>query len=468
MKDSTQNNANASDKNDGKGWDDPAFGWDNMQQGIFEKIVEEDPDFFKEKRMRRVPFWFWFCAAMLVGGGVFLYFQNGSKVTPKAPKPHSTLNENIASVQPNIVENTGIATPKSNSEATESIASNTISNDEKTSANNQSNRKSTTAKPLNSTAVKSSAPALFVDEKSAAIVRNDDQIAIEKERQSPQTLTLSITPLTHLSVLDIHPFLFPLAAPIIEPQPKTPSTEPSETPKPKGQWSLSATGGGLLSNTKYTGSSAAVALRNEHTSPWFGYQYGMALNAPFCPKARLFIGVNRQVAYQNIDIYTERMVRHAQKNALLAIKHNVVAGNSTNSYGDTTVNAIEKNRLVHYNEQKSVQSQVGFAWQITSKRWHFSPFAGCAVGYLTSMEGFTVAADKSIFGFGKAAPILRKFKFLPLAGFNVERDLGKALALTMNYQFQRQINNASKEIGMSYKPVTSFVSLGISMKMDKR
>lgn len=32
-----------------KGWNDPTLNWDDMKDGIFEKILEEDPAYFDKK-----------------------------------------------------------------------------------------------------------------------------------------------------------------------------------------------------------------------------------------------------------------------------------------------------------------------------------------------------------------------------------------------------------------------------------
>ncbi|MCC6727137.1 MAG: hypothetical protein IT258_21720, partial [Saprospiraceae bacterium] len=131
MKDSTQNMDDANGRKDGQGWDDPAFSWENMQDGIFGKIVEEDPDFFKEKRRRRVPIWFWFCAAALAGGGLVFTISskmgNGSQVlTPNQPvptKPTTQAEPAVAQAEGAIAkQNEQTATRATKAEINEQIA----------------------------------------------------------------------------------------------------------------------------------------------------------------------------------------------------------------------------------------------------------------------------------------------------------------------------------------------------------
>lgn len=464
MKDSTKNNDPAAGQNKGQDWDDPAFGWENMQAGIFEKIEAADPDFFQEKRRRRLPIWFWFLVAVvLAGGGITAYFQKGMKSSgtmPTATKQQVFSPEIKPQNEPATAPKTVTETPLNNSEHQTTTAQDFTKRPTRKSAERKSNRPPTKQQSIASISTnRPDQPVLKNGE-----MPNTSAVAAPDE---PKGILASDNPIAEntnpaqIPVLGIRPFLMVPSVPMLAEQPITPSKPPTA----KGKWSLTAMGGGLLSTTPYTGSSPAVALRNAHSSPWFGYQYGLNLEVPVGKKAGIFVGASRQVAYQNIDIYTERQIQVKQENVLLSVTHNIVAGSSTPTYGDTTVNAVEKNRLVNYNELKTVQGQLGFTWRITSKNWHFSPFAGAAVGYVTGMEGFTVAADKSILAFGKASPILRNFQFAPLAGVQVERDLGKALALGLRYQFQQQINNTSRETDMSYKPATSFLSLGLTMRL---
>jgi hypothetical protein len=49
----------------------------------------------------------------------------------------------------------------------------------------------------------------------------------------------------------------------------------------------------------------------------------------------------------------------------------------------------------------------------------------------------------------------------------IERDLGKRIANNMNYQFQKQVNNASLEADMQFKPTFHSLSLGARFKLGK-
>ena len=73
-------------------------------------------------------------------------------------------------------------------------------------------------------------------------------------------------------------------------------------------WQLGVSGGALMSFSKYRGDSEAGDLRNANTSPYFGYHYGIDIEATLPTHFTLMLGLNRTVVYQNIDIYTERNI----------------------------------------------------------------------------------------------------------------------------------------------------------------
>jgi hypothetical protein len=471
MKDSIQNINNADDPNKGQGWEDPAFSWDNMRDGIFEKVVKEDPDFFKEKRRRRVPIWFWFCAAILAGGGLFYSLNKGSEPTkpsiPSQPNKSAITSEKDRQVAANTqVE---VAHQAESLTAFETITNPTTSSRPKA----KSNRTNMLSGQIKSAVFNQIQPLQnqgnFVDnqdiaKQSSSMVPLAEAPIETTEIEKPielnlgqKTAKLSILGISPLTVHTKTPSVHLVALPVIVPQKE----------KEKYSWSILATSGGLISGSKYTGSSGSVALRNGHSSPWFGYQYGVGIGASIAKKGQLFLNLNRQVAYQNIDISTIRRVEKTIPNALLSVERFVVGNRVIETHGDTTVGATEKNRLVHYNEQKSLQGQLGYAWSLNRKYWHFSLNSGLAIGYVTKQDGFTVAEDGAILGFNNNSPIFRNFQFAPFAGLGIERDLGRRFAINMNYQIQKQVNNASLEASTQFTPVFHSLSLGARLKLGK-
>jgi hypothetical protein len=471
MKDSTENRNEANDPNKGKGWEDPAFSWENMQDGIFGRIVEVDPDFFKKKRRRRLPIWFWFCVAIFAGGG--LYYASSNRDVPSNPSnlgqptqssPSFKKEEQASTNQRKVEEKQQklYAAPKNLEYQKPNKATQPNSN----RTNKDYQKQQSVFHNLNH-----DPPISSENNNNQAVAKQNIGLPIVSEAHVQPTESTSliesrqVEAAAFLATLDIPSFAVPTNFPIIQPFFLPKKENPNE--KTQHNWSIAVNGGSLVSFSKYTGSSGSVALRNGHSSPWFGYQYGVGVGTSIAKKGQLFLNLNRQVAYQNIDIYTERRVEKTIPNALLSVERFVVGNRVIETHGDTTVGATEKNRLVHYNEQKSIQGQLGYAWLFDRKYWHFNLNSGLAMGYLTKQDGFTIAADGAILGFNNDRPIFRNFQFAPFAGLGIERDLGRRFAINMNYQFQKHINNASVEANTQLKPAFHSLSIGARLKLGK-
>ncbi|MCC6726293.1 MAG: hypothetical protein IT258_17430, partial [Saprospiraceae bacterium] len=287
----------------------------------------------------------------------------------------------------------------------------------------------------------------------------------ENNGQSPAQVVAPLeTGIVTLSLLEIQPFLIPVIAPQLQFQPLEIG---EKEPKPERRdWSLAAMGGTVVSFSKYSGSSPSGVLRNDHSSPWFGYQYGLSGNAPIGKKSNLVLGIGRQVAFQNIDISTERMLLDTVP--VVHTNYFVVGGRTNSTTKDTVVNATERNRLVHYNEMRTLQGQLAWSRNFGKGKWSFVPQTGLTIGYVTKAEGFTVAADGAIMAFGKSNPIFRKLQFGGFVGMNVERNLTTRLSAVLNYQLHKQWNNASTEQNLAFRPVHNNLSIGLRIRLSNQ
>ncbi len=447
----------------GHEWEDAAFGWDNMKDGIFQKIVEEDPQFFEEKR-RRMPVWIWAGAFILlvVGAGIWL------------SKDEELVNFNTPSTLPTdkpLVKNPTIA-----EESNHFSIKGQKHNHQNKSTNSQIKNRSL-KDPITKTIYKKDPPILQDNTTSQPKTELDKKKAIaaivlseynhQTKSAAPQSgrnnlaPTVDLAPLLPLKPFDIRPSDPPTLANLI---PSDYGNNNEGNSAEKGQWKITVAGGSLFSFSKYSGNSAAVALRNDHTSPYFGYQYGMDAWMPLSKKDYLLFGFNRRVVYQNIDIYTEQEFDTLLQNGHVKTTHYIVGGRTSQSYSDTLVTGLKKYRLVKYNEFKSVQLQAGYARVFHYKNWHFNPFVNMTIGLLTHSDGWTVASDKSTFAFNDAKPINKRFQFSSQAGMDIERTLNREISLHLQYRYGKQWNNASNEPDMVLRPAFHYFSLGVAKK----
>lgn len=445
-------------------WDDAAFSWDNMKDGIFENILAEDPQFFEEKRKKRMPIWFWFSAGLLLLGGIgfWLLHTNEEPISPELPA--------AVPVEEVPVMNQPIATSSEPDKAIREKHSQP--NETKVdSPNNPANR----IKQMNGLSTSGSIPlAAFGKTTQVEAVGSDSlpngfshiqkkDSVVNEPVDEPENLRPNASALLALKLetLNIDPSTPSLVLPVlVEKQNNEGGGDETEE---LGKWRIAATGGSIFSFAKYSGTSAAAALRNDNTSPYFGYEYGLTAIKPLANNNSLLFGLNRQVAYQNIDIYTEREIQTLQKNVLLSITHYAVGGRTSETYGDTVVQDTQKTWLVQYNEFKSVQAEFGFAKNISLKKWSVSPLVGIAAGLVTHQDGRTVAADKSVFEFNADNAIVQRFQFKTWAGLEVGRKLTERVSLLFRYRFDKQWNNASAEKDLVLRPANHEVSLGVAM-----
>lgn len=462
--DSTNNREEKNNRPNGQEWEDAAFGWDNMKDGIFENILAEDPQFFEEKRKKRIPIWFWFSTALLLLGGIGFWLQNANEETTTTEQPITVPVEEV---------------PKNNQPVAAASAPDKVF----TENNNQPNEANADS-PINPpnrldqvNGLSTSGSTQFAAFGETTQVEAVDTNAvtnvfskIEEENPAsnePINETQYLRPnapsllAVTLGTLDSDPFIPSLVLPVLAEKQNAKEEENKE--EEKGKWRIAATGGSIFSYAKYSGASAAAALRNDNTSPYFGYEYGLTAAKPLANNNSLLFGLNRQVAYQNIDIYTERQIWTLQKNVLLSITHFAVGGRTSETYGDTIVLDTQKTWLVQYNEFKSVQAEFGFTKNIFLKKWSFSPLVGIATGLVTHQDGRTVAADKSVFEFNADNAIVKRFQFKTWAGVEVGRKLTEQVSLLFRYRFDKQWNNASAEKGLVLRPANHEVSLGVAM-----
>ena len=443
-------------------WENASFDWDNMKDGIFQKITEEDPHFFEEKR-RRVPIWLWAGTILLLLSSIAFWLnrEEGKIVSPKLPTVLPS-NKSMETNQPIARESKQLKNEfqklNSRKESTEIKIP-------------PPNFKNLISKPFNEKE-KSNFQNNPIPQISSGQVKKVETAAIKSSEHNNKTTGTSLrfdrknlAPIINPTpLLPIKPFSIQKGDP-----PKLANLFPSDFDKNDkgngaeiGQWKITASGGSLFSFSKYSGNSTAVALRNDHTSAYFGYQYGADIWMPLSKKDYLLLGVNRQVVYQNIDIATRQDFDTLLQNVHLKTTHYVVGDRTSISHGDTTVTAVKKYRLVKYNEFKSVQMRVGYAKVFSKDKWEFSPFINVAAGLITNTNGKTVASDKSIFAFNNDKSIIKRFQFNSQLGMGIDRQLTKHISLHFQYSFGKQWNNASNEPDMELRPAFHYFSLGVA------
>lgn len=442
---------------DGQEWQSADFSWDSMKEGIFEKILEEDPQFFEEKRRRRLSIWLWFSTVGLLVVGIGFWQWAGHSPSNRAvPSPHSPIQQKAA---PAIAQ--GATNPNSTSNAQPEQGEAKASEAQPTPTTNQKGQKSgqigIASKPISKEKT---------TQNTGAGLGIFEQKIIEKPQaaEAPSTTAdLSVAAILpeNIAVLGIVPF------PIVPKLPKLPnrplSEAPAKTPPEKGQWRLAVLGGGQASFSKYSGRTEVVGLRNDHSSAYLGYHLGVDAWMPLRKNNYLILGMGRQVSEQKIDIQTQREVDYLYANTLVSVTHYVVGGRMENHYADVHGKATENNRLLKYNRFVSTQVLLGFGKTFGTKNWQFSPFVGGSAGFFSNTDGKTIANDRSILNY-KAPDIYNRVQWAAFGGFELDRKLSEHVSILLRYRFDQQWNNASKEPNMKLKFAYHSISFGAAYR----
>ena len=419
-----------------KEWEDPSLRWEEMEAGIFAKILAEDPTFFDRRKKRRLFFWFSFGVILLLVGafsGWFFLSHNGETKSSDVDRSYPGIQNEVAPVAAQPV-------PSPNGQPTVfhlPIASDTdIIEVETKPADQKTDELPTLGEPG------------IAEEPTQA----GNRAAIPAIRV---TLPLGrpIPPVASGATNHLQLEIMPVAVP-----------QAKAERKPL-RASIAAYGGGVLSNGRYQGSSTAADLRNSFTSSLFGYEGGLEWRLPVMRRSDIALGIGYQAVFQNIDSYTERQVPVEQPNTITHVTYFRVGGRTSYEYGDTSLTGTEKNRLVQYNSRHKLLLSAAWGRQISWRSWALRASLGVVGQNNLRSEGRTLAADGAVMSYESTSPILRSWQLQSNVGFQISRSLGSSFAIELKYQWRRQWTNSSLEDGLIWRPNFHFLGAGVSIRL---
>jgi hypothetical protein len=487
---STNDGGNNINRKQSHEWEHSSFAWENIKDGIFEKIETEDPHFFSKERRPKLALWVIAGAAFILLSGAAIWTVTLNHDVGRAhyvgpdqfddfPIVESPLNDSLSSIS--LLKSIEIqSTVTSGREAIKRSSTDITYEENKSAAHRvEESRLNFTASDIKT--ILTDKPDSYSGNKTQLVHSklaadkiqnlNDNQtipIHIEGlqviDIADPQAPNSRLVEFSHITQISMTGFAVNYPRPSLHQPTPAIFTKHANNLKNKTIWNVSLQSGAILSFSKYQGTSSVAEIRNDNTSASFGYQYGLVARATMPSTYFLIIDVNRNVTYQNIDVYTERTVDVELEGALLEINHFVVGDRTSFRYGDTTVAGLEQNRIVNYNSLKSINGGIGIGRIIGMNAWTFSPSLGVSFGLMTSTEGYTVAEDKSIIYYNNDNPIHNAFQFRTWVGFEFARQLSDRISLLVGYRFDKQWNNASVEPNLVLRPGYHRLTIGASLK----
>lgn len=469
----SNSNNNTDDNSNRKEWENSKFAWDNMQGPIFELIEKEDPSFFEEKRRKRLlPFW-------LLNGILAIFFVAVIIWTLR------DFNSNAISLHPTDDRTEHVLMDKNNSLGSAINNNNTISssNDHPEAERKQQEKSFGVGKVIAKRTSRLASKKLNLGSSSNIAssqieVPYNEEVSIEKKSSSfisqanasttdaaNLTTANGITTQEEESIFDLEYLaLYPIE--LLDDRPFFISEDrivdrDLRTGLSHPKYCLNPYAGALVSFSKYKGDSPAANLRNENTSLWYGWQYGLRVDLPLNTKHAIYFDINRAVSFQDIDISTEREVMIEQQNVLLKSTNYIVGAYQELQYGDTLTTGIERNRLLNENKQESIQLNVGFATQCQfNGSLRINPFIGFGIGYMNRHSGFTVSEDGAILAFDSKSPIQKSLLLNLQTGFQLGYSLSDRMSISTRYQYGKQFNDTSVESNLHWRPSFHYVSIG--------
>lgn len=381
------------------------WSWEEMQDGIFTKIEQEDPDFFKRKRRRNLP---WLLLLGLVGISMICFLAGvlGTRYWRHAPHPVEKLQYAL--------------TEKSLDQPFEHRR------DPATSFSPTRSQQKPGIKHSPGTS------EAYLDVHAS---KNENSIprANSEDKAATTTTDPIVTPLgpvpSQQGISEMH-FLASKAMASLKPddQPFSERVIPMNLKKKminESKWSLSLMVIGSYSQAHLPGNSAAGQLRNNATGSLFGAGAGIRWHKENSGILGWYVSGSFHRWQQTIDVFSQRRVDYLQRNAVVGINTYIGSNRSELVYKDTLIKATEQNRLVSHQTVNAIALEGGLSKTFGQHAWNFQTLLGARMSYLFHGKGYTVGED---------------FGIIPLSQWRHAQNRAY-LAMTSDFLVHRKLHN---------------------------
>jgi hypothetical protein len=419
-----------------EGWKDASYNWEHMQEGIFDKITEEDPNFFAKEKKRKPVIWFWWVLGVLVPlVALALWTQRSTDTLPAEEIPSGESSPAL--------ERGPIATPTEPENSLDQEATVIVAKQVDLPGSK---------KPVEVLA------ALEIPERSIYIPLEivADSLANQKLEVEPRPseeliAEVPLTPLPGQAAMPLAtswPTTNPSKVGLSIPASSSPST-----------LAVSVIGGASFAGASYKSQDLIADFRNQHSGHYWGTFLGVEAQRSLGKGQLISAGVSQEVGYQYIDYDFSRAVEVLQQNVLLSVTHYVVGERTAYEYGDTLLNGTEYTRLAQYNQFMFTRLHLNYGVEHSLGPWHVQGRVG-VVGSWMNATGRNVTSDLSIITYDRAQPIHRAWQVLGSFGGQIDRVVTPRWRIFLRYQFDQQLSSGSLENGLTWRPGFHRISVG--------
>lgn len=204
------------------------------------------------------------------------------------------------------------------------------------------------------------------------------------------------------------------------------------------------------------------SLRSEHTQAIFGQQVVFSLVKPLNNSLFIRTSLGYHGFHEELDVQFDKPVTHLIKDALVRVDSNAITSRKTYYIQDTVVGAIERRTILHYNTYRvlNLSASIGRNWCIDDN-WFARASLGIRYSRLLQADGRQLGADYSVIDFNDEQPIHAINHFSVTSSLGLYRKISRKIYLGGEILLSQYFTNWSNEMDISNYPLSSAIQLGV-------
>ena len=449
---------------------------------------------------------------LFLGAGLIgLYYKTKISTTAianLANQPEQAMEKTLRTKSESIAPSLESVPPKQSSERVDQLASSNTTTSTNTPTKSDSNSHT---KPKNKTQdknedlLKSSSPKTVTSQvfseaakapkfsrstrtqtssinSTAASIKKENQVRSTKKPASPAPSTMEQKHSNHSSALSVARPSFHLPPPLpfrsqdlqaidFDSTPPTLAFSKSQfSPKQKEtqlSWQLGLWGGLNQTRIQYQSKAASdlAELKEETEKGLMAYSVGASVSMLWKKRWSLNSGLEYHQQFIKFDYLEQKNINVQKDNHLLkAWIHSTTKDTLKTLYGDTTIVALSKREVVHYNQYQKWSIPISIGFEQGKGSFIYGLKAGAVLNFSIAQSGKVLDEDTNILLFDKNSPAA-PFKSFDL-GFRVSPVLGyrisERLAFTFSPQWNWQLH--PNYAGTAIRLQASLINMNVGMR----
>jgi len=216
----------------------------------------------------------------------------------------------------------------------------------------------------------------------------------------------------------------------------------------------------------YKGDESLAMRKNETRTSLIGQNVSGSLSIGLNNKSYLSFGADYMSMNERFNFSGHKQIQVLVEQVIVRIDSNMITREVSYFKKDTLVNAIENRRIVHYNNVKSINFAINYAYNWTlSEYWYMSTQIGLSYNMTNYSAGRTIGLNESIIHFGKTNEIYSNSQIGIIGGIGAYYKLNKNISLGSKITVNKYVSNWSNEIDLIAKPSILSYQLGLKYNL---